>query len=86
MNTRTVRSKPTFLSGIASLWDFPGNLRYRRASDPDAEARALEHVWESVGLSIWEAMREFEEETDIRVLDEYLASHSPLSDDPRTTA
>lgn len=64
-----IRNRPSFLTGLASLWDFAGALnRPRRSSfDPDADARALASDWRAVGSDLWAAMGQFEEETGMRV-------------------
>lgn len=65
-----IRNRPSFLTGLASLWDFAGNI-HRYEFGPDADARALALDWQAVGDDLWAAMGQFEEETGIRVLENY---------------
>ena len=70
-----LRWRPSFLTGIASIFDFAGNLhRYEYDSGPDADARALASDWQAIGDDLWIAMGQFEEETGVRVLEKWTAS------------
>lgn len=65
-----LRRRPSFLTGLASIFDFAGNLhRYEYESGPDADARALASDWQAIGDDLWIAMGQFEEETGVRVLE-----------------
>ncbi len=69
-----LRQRPSFLTGIASIFDFAGNLhRYEYESGPDADARALASDWQAIGGDLWIAMGQFEEETGVRVLEKWAA-------------
>ena len=68
--------RSTFWGGFGSLFNVAGNLRHRSYTDIDHQRAA----WVLVGKCMWSAMEQFEEETDIRVLEDYrhlpeLASH-----------
>ncbi len=77
MYSEVLRQRPTFLTGLASVLDFAGNINHIDIpSDPDADARALALDWQAVGDAMWAAMGEFEEETGIRVLEDYLPEKS----------
>lgn len=65
-----IRNRPSFLTGLASLWDFAGNL-HRYEFGPDADARALALDWQAVGDDLWAAMGQFEEGTGVRVIENY---------------
>lgn len=48
-----LRWRPSFLTGIASIFDFAGNLhRYEYDSGPDADARALASDWQAIRVGI----------------------------------
>ena len=68
-----LRQSPTHLSfwtGVASIWDFAGNIRYGApAKDSNADAEAVEAAWRRVGGAMWDAMLQFEEETGVRVIE-----------------
>lgn len=53
---------PSFLEGIARIFDIGGTLNeYNRARSPqEADARALAADWSAVGNDIWEAIAEFD--------------------------
>ena len=86
MKLRQSPSHLSFWTGVASIWNFPGNIRYGAPpKGPNADAEALEEVWRDVGASIWEAMIQFEEETGVRVIENYLLQHPDRSDGVRTT-
>lgn len=69
-----LRRRPSFLTGLASIFDFAGNLhRYEYDSGPDADARALAADWQAIGDDLWIAMGQFEEETGVRVLEKWAA-------------
>ncbi len=77
MYSEILRQRPSFLTGIASIFDFAGNInRVNIPSDPDADARALALDWQAVGDAMWEAMWDFEEATGIRVLQDYVTEES----------
>ena len=64
-----LRRRPSFLTGLASIFDFAGALQRPRriASGPDADARAMASDWQAVGGDLWAAMGQFEEETGVRI-------------------
>lgn len=64
-----LRWRPSFLTGLASIFDFAGALQRPRRipSGPDADARALASDWQAVGGDLWAAMGQFEEETGVRI-------------------
>lgn len=65
-----LRRRRSFLTGLASIFDFAGALQRPRriASGPDADARAMASDWQAVGGDLWAAMGQFEKETGVRVL------------------
>lgn len=60
-------AKPSFIEGMARIFDFTGALDYypglsaRRKSSPEADAEAIRAAWETVGQCMWDAMGQFEE-------------------------
>lgn len=60
-------ARPSFLEGMARIFDFTGALDYhsRRSiiakSGPEADAAALREHWEAVGQYIHDAIGHFEE-------------------------
>jgi hypothetical protein len=62
-------AKPTFWEGVARLIDFSGSLNeynYSESTD-QADFRAIQSDWESVGLDILEAIKKFEKENHGRI-------------------
>ena len=61
-------AKPSFIEGMARIFDFTGALDYypslsaRRKSGPEVDAEAIRAAWETVGQYLWDAMGRFEEE------------------------
>ena len=61
-------AKPSFIEGMARIFDFAGALDYyptlskRRKSGREADAEAIQETWEAVGQYLWDAMGQFEEE------------------------
>ena len=69
MYSEILRQRPSFLTGLASIFDFAGNInRIKIPSGPEADARALALDWQAVGDDMWAAMGQFEEETGIHIL------------------
>lgn len=72
MYTDTFIARPSFLSGVARLFDFGGLLNSYRtvATDPaaarEADALALYADWRSVGADLRTAMDRFKAEHDLR--------------------
>ncbi len=59
-------ARPSFLEGMARIWDFTNSLNtYNYSADPKAaDEIAIRSDWESVGDSLWWAMsRHGSEET-----------------------
>ena len=71
--------RQTFLTGLASIWDFAGNNRRWAPAPADADARASEMDWQIIGQDMWDAMLLFEEETGIHVVRRYLPSDPDVS-------
>ena len=62
-------AKPSFIEGMARIFDFTGALDYypglseRRKSTPEADAEeAIRAAWETVWQCMWDAIGRFEEE------------------------
>lgn len=66
-----MRYRPTFWGGFSSLFDLESNLRYQ----PDTTIDHQRTAWLLVGKCMWGAIEQIEEETGIRILDQY--GHRP---------
>ncbi len=64
MHGETLYARPSFLTGVARLFDFWGLFDdYNTSPDPEtADSRAIGADWRSVGEDIRGAMRSYEEE------------------------
>ncbi len=64
MHGESLYAKPSFLSGVASLFDFWGLFdAYNTSPDPEtADARAISSDWRAVGYDIRIAIERYEEE------------------------
>jgi hypothetical protein len=62
-------ANPSFGEGVARLIDFSGSLNEYNFSESPAQAdfRAIQSDWESVGLDIIEAIEQFDEEDYERI-------------------
>lgn len=56
-------ARPSFIEGMARIWDFAGTLNvYNRSATPElADARAFQADWAAVGQDLWAAVRQFAE-------------------------
>ena len=65
-----VYARPSFLRGVARLFDFGGTLNtyhYLTDEDPsEADARAIASDWEAVGKDMADAIGQYEKSTKIR--------------------
>lgn len=69
--SRIVYARPSFLEGIARIFDFGGilNTYYLVSSDEDprkVDARAIASDWEAVGKDMASAIGQYEDSTKIR--------------------
>ncbi len=57
-------ARPSFVEGMARMWDFTNGLStYNYSANPrEADALAIRSDWESVGDSLWWAMGRYEAE------------------------
>ena len=59
--------KPSFIEGMARIFDFAGALDYHPRPNPaskpgwEKDADAIRSDWEAVGQYIWDAIGQFEE-------------------------
>lgn len=58
-----LNARPSFLEGVARLFDFSGWLNQYNYSDSEEEAdyRALESDWQNVGEDIRQAIRKYQQ-------------------------
>ena len=69
---RLIYAKPSFLEGVARLFDFGGTLNtyYLVSSDEDpreADARAIASDWEAVGRDMSSAIGQYKKSTKNRL-------------------
>lgn len=69
--------KPSFMEGMARIFDFFGQLPVRRCRDssPQATWNALHGDWEAIGADFWKATRDFETDHDLNVLGSWEMKH-----------
>ena len=68
---RLIYARPSFLEGVARIFDFGGTLNtyYYESTDEDpreADARAIASDWEAVGKDMANAIGQYEKSTKIR--------------------
>ena len=60
-------ARPSFIEGMARIFDFAGALDYHPRPNPEnncdwaKDAEAIRSDWEAVGQYIWDAIGQFEE-------------------------
>ena len=60
-------AKPSFIEGMARIFDFTGALDHHPRTNPanksgwEEDAEAIRSDWEAVGQYIWDAIGQFEE-------------------------
>jgi hypothetical protein len=61
-------ARPSFLEGLARIFDFSGSLnQYNTSKTPDqADARAIHADWHAVGEDLWNALEAYDEELKSR--------------------
>ena len=62
--------RPSFVEGMARIFDFFGQMPVRRCRDssPQAAWNALRGDWETIGADLWKVTRDFEAEHNLDVL------------------
>ena len=77
----TLRRRASFLTGLATIFDFAGNTR-RTPPDPDADARAIASDWRAVGDALRWAMGRYEQTPEYQ---EALRAHREKAGAPEET-
>ena len=72
LHGRLIYARPSFLRGVARLFDFGGTLNtyyYLQEEDPnEADARAIASDWEAVGKDIADAIEKYGATVNRRVV------------------
>ncbi len=69
--------RPSFVEGMARIFDFFGHMPVRRCRDssPQATWDALYGDWETIGADLWKATRDFEADLNLNVLGSWEMRH-----------